>query len=75
MNLFLQAMLFEKYGPRLSTAQLADCLDIAESTVYNQIAAGTFPVATYKDGGKRFAAIEDVAAHLKACRDRAAIPA
>lgn len=75
MSLLLQAMLFEKYGARLGTAQLAECLGWEESTVYNKIANGSFPVPTYKDGGKRYAAIEDVAAHLQACRERAAIPA
>lgn len=72
MSLMLQAMLFEKYGPRLNAEQLADALSISKTTLYNQISAGTCPVKTYLDGGKRYADLRDVAAHFDECRAVAA---
>ena len=71
MSLLAQAFLLEQYGPRLSIEQLAAVLHLARSTIYNQIAAGTFAVPTYVDGGKRFADFRDVAAYLDECRVRA----
>jgi hypothetical protein len=71
MSMMLQAMLFERYGPRLTVEQLGQALDLARNTIYNQVAAGTFAVPTYVDGGKRFADVRDVASYLDACRERA----
>jgi hypothetical protein len=75
MSMMLQAMLFERYGPRLTVEQLGQALDLARNTIYNQVAAGTFAVPTYVDGGKRFADVRDVASYLDACRERAKTPA
>jgi predicted DNA-binding transcriptional regulator AlpA len=71
MNFLLFAYLLEKHGPRLTMDQLAVELGVARNTVYNQVSAGTFPVATYVDGGKRWADARDVAAYFDACRARA----
>ncbi len=67
MSIMLQAMLFEKYGPRLDLDNLAEALGISKSTIYNQMSAGTFPVPTYLDG-KRYADVRDVATYLDQCR-------
>lgn len=72
MSLLTEALIFDKYGPRLTSKQLAEFLGVAERTLYNQIAAGTCVVPTYIDGKARYADCRDVAAHLDACRARAA---
>ena len=61
MSLMIQAYLLEKYGPRLNSEQLAEVLSIKPGTLYNQVSAGTCPVRTYVDGGRRWADIRDVA--------------
>lgn len=71
MSILLQAMLFEKYGPRLDLDDLADALSISKSTIYNQMSAGAFPVKTYLDG-KRYADVRDVAEYLDERRKEAA---
>jgi len=71
MNFLLFAYLLEKHGPRLTMDQLAAELGLARNTVYNQVAAGSFPVATYVEGGKRWADARDVSSYLDACRARA----
>lgn len=68
MSLLTQAWLLEKYGPRLTIDQLAEVLDLEPRTIYNQISATTFGIATYKDGSKRFADMRDVSAYLDDCR-------
>jgi predicted DNA-binding transcriptional regulator AlpA len=72
MSILTQAMLFEKYGPRLSIDQLAELLNIKKTTLYNQISAKTCPVKTYLDCGQRWADFRDVAAHFDAMRAKAA---
>ncbi len=70
-SLFAQLVLAEKYGGmRLTMDQLAEALGMARGSVYNQISAGTFPVPTYVEAGKRWADVRDVAAHFD--RQRAA---
>ena len=64
MSLITQAMIVEKYGFRLSTQQLADVLGITRGAVLNQISAGSLPVRTYLDQGKRWADYREVARHL-----------
>ena len=64
MSLMTQAYLLEHYGPRLNVAQLAALLAMTEGTIRNQISAGTFPIQTYTEGGRRFAAYQAVAAYL-----------
>lgn len=58
--------------PRLTLEQLAEMMDITFETARNQIYAGRFPIPTYKDGGKTFADIRDVAKHLDEQREAAA---
>lgn len=71
MSLLSQAMVFEKYGERLDSTQLAAFFGVTVNTFYNQVSAGTCPVKTYLDGKGRYADFRDVAAHLDACRERA----
>lgn len=68
MSLVTQMLIAERYGPRLGVAQLAEVLGVSKGSVYNQISAGTLPVHTYVDQGKRWADYRDVAEHLERCR-------
>ena len=72
MSLANHALLFDKYGPRLTAAQLAEFLHISVATLYNQASAGTCPVKTYVEGKQRFADVRDVAAYLDQVRALAA---
>lgn len=72
MSLITQAFIVERYGLRLNVDQLAEVLGISKGAVYNQISAGTCPVKTYIDGGKRWADYRDIAAHLDQCKALAA---
>jgi predicted DNA-binding transcriptional regulator AlpA len=72
MSLITQAFIVERYGLRLKIEQLAEILGITKGALYNQISAGTCPVKTYMDGGKRWADYRDVAAHLDECQKVAA---
>lgn len=71
-SILTQAMIFEKYGPRLTAAQLAELLGIKSTTLYNQVSAGTCAVKTYVDNGKRWADYRDVAQHFDELRATAA---
>lgn len=66
-SLVTQMIIAERYGLRLGIEQLANVLSLAPGTVRNQIAAGTFPIVTYMDGGKRWADYRQVAGHLDKC--------
>ncbi|WP_136419937.1 hypothetical protein [Herbaspirillum sp. ST 5-3] len=72
MSLVTQAFIVEKYGIRLKLEQLAELLGVTKGALYNQISAGTCPIKTYVDGGKRWADYRDVAKHLDECRELAA---
>jgi predicted DNA-binding transcriptional regulator AlpA len=61
----------DKYGPRMSLDELAEVLGIARATVNNQISDGSFPIATYRDAGKRWVDYRDVDAYIDQCRARA----
>lgn len=71
-SILTQAMIFERYGPRLNTQQLAELLSIKPTTLYNQVSAGTCPIKTYVDQGKRWADYRDVAQHFEDMRATAA---
>lgn len=75
MSLLTQVVVAEKYGLRLGIEQLAEVLGMSKGGVYNQLSAGTFPVPTYIDAGKRWADFRDVAAHLDKCREAAKLAA
>lgn len=66
MSLLTQAYVLETYGPRLSVAQLSQLLDMAEGSIRNQVSAGTFPIVTYTEGGRRFASYQAVSDYLDA---------
>jgi hypothetical protein len=66
------ALLFDRYGPRLDTAQLAEVMRVEERTLYTQISAGTCPIKTYREGRNRFADVRDVADYLDQARALAA---
>ncbi|WP_156479909.1 hypothetical protein [Collimonas pratensis] len=68
MSLITQAFIVERFGLRLNVEQLAGLLGITKGALYNQLSAGTCPVKTYIDGGKRWADYRDVAEHLDECR-------
>lgn len=72
MSLLTQAYILEHYGLRLNTEQIAEVLGITKPALYNMISAGTCPIKTYLDGGKRWADYRDVAAHFDAVRLQAA---
>jgi hypothetical protein len=59
VSLLTQAFVLDMYGARLSIRQLAALLDLGEGTIRNQISAGTFPIPTYTEGGRPFAAYLD----------------
>lgn len=62
MSLITQAFIVEKYGLRLNAEKLAEVLGITKPALYNQISAGTCPVKTYIEAGKRWADYRDVSA-------------
>lgn len=70
-SLVTQMIVAERYGPRLSMEQLAQVMGMSKGSIYNQVSAGTFPITTYVDGGKRWADYRDVAEHLDRCREEA----
>lgn len=70
-SLVSQMVVFERYGARLNTDELAELLRQSRGGILNQISAGTFPIPTYVEGGRRFADFRDVAAHLDAQRETA----
>ena len=74
-SFLLTAWLLEKYGPRLSMAQLAEVLHLNRATIYNQVSSGKFPVPTYLDQGARWADCRDVATHMDALRESAKVAA
>lgn len=67
----LQAMLLERFGPRLTMAQLAGVLGVTSQSLYNMVSENRAPVRTYTDVGRRWADVRDVARHLEECRSRA----
>lgn len=75
MSFLTQAYLLDRYGPRLSMAELANELGIAAKTVQNQASAGKLPIPTYRDAGSRWADYRDVAAYFDAVRPQSATPA
>ena len=75
MSLMTQAIVADKYGLRLTMAQLADAIGLAKQTIYNQIVKGEFKVKAVVDGGQRWCDYRDLAAFLDGCRDRAETPA
>lgn len=74
--------LLTKYGPRLTTADLADVLKRKSSdAIRNEIAEGTFPIPVYRDNeieGSRapwYADARDVAEYLDNKRPKVVKPA
>ena len=71
MSLVTQMYLLERYGVRLSIEQLAEILGMSRGALFNRLAKGECPIATYLDGGRRYADYRDVASYFDACRARA----
>ena len=71
MSLLTQALVVERYGLRLTVEKIAEVLGVTKGTLYNQFSAGTCPIPTYLDQGKRYADYRDVADYLDQCRQRA----
>lgn len=72
MSLITQAYIVERYGLRLNAEQLAEVMGITKPALYNQLSAGTCPVKTYMEHGKRWSDFRDVAEYLDRCRETAA---
>ena len=75
MSLLTTAYLLERYGPRLGVSELADVLGISAGTLHNRLYRGQIDLATYLDGGKRYADVRDVADYLDKLRATARAPA
>lgn len=71
MSLVTQMIVAEKYGLRLGMEDLARAIGVTKGAIYNAVSAGTFQIATYIDGGKRWADYRAVANHLDECAERA----
>jgi len=64
MSLLTRCYILERFGPRLSMDQLAQVLGLHPTTIYTLIGSGELPIATYKEGARRFASYEAVADYL-----------
>lgn len=66
--------IIERYGPRLTTADLALVMKKTPDAIRTEIAAGKFPIQTYKDTNgeraPRYADARDVAEYLDRKRPR-----
>lgn len=71
MSMFMQAMIFEKYGARLNADQIAEVIGITKPALYNQISNGTCRLRTYVEHGKRWSDCRDVAQFLDDMRETA----
>jgi len=71
-SLVTQMIVAEKYGLRVGVQDMAELLKMNPGSIRNQISAGTFPIATYVDNGKRWADYRDVASYIDSCRLAAA---
>lgn len=71
MSLLTRAFILEKFGVRLTMAQLATLLAMSEGTIRNQVSAETFPIPTYKEGAARYAAYDAVADYLDRMSEKA----
>jgi predicted DNA-binding transcriptional regulator AlpA len=71
MSLLTRAYILEKFGVRLTMAQLATLLAMSEGTIRNQVSAETFPIPTYKEGASRYASYEAVAEYLDSMSEKA----
>jgi hypothetical protein len=72
MSFLTTAYLLERYGPRLGMDQIAEVLGMSTGTLHNRVYRGQIELATYMDGGKRYADVRDLAAYLDQMRGRAA---
>lgn len=57
-------LMVERYGPLIGIEELAEIFKSERSTIDKRIRAGSFPVATRREGGKRVADTIDVARYL-----------
>jgi hypothetical protein len=71
MSLLTRAFILEKFGVRLTMAQLATLLAMSEGTIRNQVSAETFPIPTYKEGAARYAPYDAVAEYLDGMSEKA----
>jgi len=73
-----EQLIFDKYGPLLSTQQLAELLKHRYKNarqVANAISNETFPIKTAKDGPRRVAHYTDVAKYLDNLKNAASAAA
>jgi hypothetical protein len=60
----LNAYLLEQYGPTMTLGQFGLVVKKATASMYNDMRRGTFPVPTYKVGGRHLVSTHDVIAFL-----------
>lgn len=64
--------LIQKFHPgkvRLSVSSLAGVLDCHEQSIRNSVAKCKFPIHSYRDNGKRYFDVRDVAEYLDKMRN------
>jgi len=57
--------LINKYGVRLTLAEVSEILKVPINTLYNKRSNNLLPFRTYRDGLRIYANTEDVANHLE----------
>lgn len=57
--------------PRLGMQEIADLMGVSLDTARNLMYKGQMPIPTYKEGGRVFADIRDVAEYLDKMRESA----
>jgi hypothetical protein len=71
MMMLTTVFLMERHGPRLDLEALAKVLSTTPANLRRRISERTLDIPTYVEGGKRWAAVEDVAAYFERLRDAA----
>ncbi|WP_454805194.1 hypothetical protein [Paraburkholderia fungorum] len=71
MSLLTRAFILEKFGARLTMAQLATLLAMSEGTIRSQVSAEVFPIPTYKERAARYASYDAVAEYLDSMAEKA----
>jgi hypothetical protein len=70
-DIVTEALLLNRYGPRLTLVEVARLMRISASAAYNQLSAGEFPIATYSIGARKFCDYRDVARYFNDCFESA----
>jgi excisionase family DNA binding protein len=68
MSLMVTAHLLDKYGPVLTTDELAQVLKISINTLYNKMSSKEIDIPKIKNGKNVWFHAEDVARYVEALR-------